>query len=63
MIWLGLLTLQTVVFVILYHKDFQIRILINKLLTKYQIFTKWPQISHKNKQTKNRNSLSIIGTF
>ena len=42
------------------QKDFQIRTLIKQLLIKYQIFTKLPQISHIH---KNRNFLSIIGTF
>ena len=31
------------------QKDFEIRTLIKQLLTKYQIFTKLPQISHTHK--------------
>ena len=42
------------------HKDFQIQTFIKQLLTKYQIFTKLPQISHIH---RNRNFLSIIGIF
>ena len=42
------------------HKEFQIRTLIKQLLTVYHFFTKLPQISHFH---KNRNCLSIMGTF
>ena len=42
-------------------KDFfKIRASIKKLLTKYQIFTILPQISHFH---KNRNYSSIFATF
>ena len=41
-------------------KEFEIRASIKKLLTKYQIFTKLPQISHFH---KFRNFLSIFATF
>ena len=39
----------TVTFVAYVQKDFQIRILIKQLFTKYQIFTKLPQISQIHK--------------
>ena len=42
------------------QKDFQIQTLIKQLLTKYQIFTKLPQISHIYSY---RNFLSIIVIF
>ena len=42
------------------QKDFKIRTLIKQLLTKYQIFTKLPQISHIH---NNRNFSIIIETF
>ena len=42
------------------QKDCWIRALIKQLLTKYQIFTKLPQISHTH---KNHNLLSVIGNW
>ena len=42
------------------QKHFKIRALIKQLLTKYQIFTILPQISHFNKY---RNFSSIFATF
>ena len=35
------------------QKDFQIRTLMKRSFTKYQFFTKWPQILHSH---QNRNS-------
>ena len=44
----------------MYKRIFKIRTSIKQLLTKYQIFTKLPQISHIN---INRNFSNIIGSF
>ena len=39
----------TIICVTYVQKDFKILTLIKQLLTKYQIFTKLPQISHSHK--------------
>ena len=53
----------TIIWVTYVQKHFQIQISMNmkkQLLTEYQIFKKFPKISHIH---KNRNFLSIILTF
>ena len=53
---------QKIIIICVTHvqKDFYIQSLIKELLIKYQISKKLPQITHSQ---KNRDFLSIIGTF
>ena len=44
-----MLQIITIICVTYVQKNFQIQTLIEQLLTKYQIFTKLPQISHLHK--------------
>ena len=51
---------MTIICVTYEQKNFEIRTLIKLLFTKYQTFMKLAQMSHIH---KNRNVLSVIGTF
>ena len=56
----GMRKIITVICVTYVQKDFWIRTLIKQFWTKYQFFTKLPQISHIR---KNHNFSSIIEPF